>query len=138
MPLRYHPACPFEGERVGCIVAPVQNLAGEVTAVWRIRLAMEGRVRRLGLGPSKGCLARVVDPGGSGHLAIAEGVEDALAFWALTGTPCWSALSGGNMGVAEIPVSFTQVPSSPTPTRWGSRGLGSCGSACGWRAVRYA
>ena len=43
VPLRYHPACPFEGERVGCIVAPVQNLAGEITAVWRIRLVMEGK-----------------------------------------------------------------------------------------------
>ena len=55
--LRWHPACPWGAERVGCIVAPVENVAGDLVAIWRIRPVMDGRVERRGLGPVKGCTA---------------------------------------------------------------------------------
>src|SRR4051794_26524543 len=47
--LRWHPRCPWGASTAGCIVVPVENVAGDVTGVWRIRPTMEGKVRRLGL-----------------------------------------------------------------------------------------
>jgi DNA primase len=109
--LRWHPYCPWEGSRVGCIVVPVENAAGDVTAVWRIRPVMAGKVQRLGLGPVKGCFAPVIDHADieDGVLTIAEGVEDALSAWVLTTYPAWAALSAGNMKVLELPQRFRRI-----------------------------
>jgi DNA primase len=107
--LRWHPRCPWEGGWVGCIVVPVEDRAGDVTGVWRIRPAMEGKVRRLGLGPVKGCCARVIDHASQPVLAVAEGVEDALAAWMLTTYPAWAALSAGNMADLNLPEHVEQV-----------------------------
>ena len=53
--IRWHPACPWGDDHVGCIVAPVVcHRTGYTIAVWRIRPVMEGLVERMGLGPAKG------------------------------------------------------------------------------------
>jgi hypothetical protein len=107
--LRYHGACPWGGDRVPAIVVPVQDHAtGEVVAVWRIRPVLEGKVERKGLGPSGGNCARLC-PADGPELAIAEGVEDALAYAELEGVPCWAALSAGNMGGLVLPERFREV-----------------------------
>ena len=89
--LRWHPACPWGAERVGCIVAPVENVAGDLVAIWRIRPVMDGNVERRGLGPVKGCFAPVIDHAELEVLTVAEGVEDALSAWVLTTYPAWAA-----------------------------------------------
>ena len=95
--IRWHPECPWHDQRVGCIVCPVvSHQTGYVVGIWRIRPTLEGKVERMGLGPAKGNVAPLWWPDGD-ELAIAEGVEDALAVHALTGMPCWAALSSGNM-----------------------------------------
>jgi len=107
--LRFHPRCPWERGTAPCIVAPVENAEGELTGIWRIRLAKEGKVERLGLGPTKGNFAPVVDHAGLDTLTIAEGVEDALAAWELTTYPAWAALNAGNMAVLRLPTQFRHV-----------------------------
>jgi putative DNA primase/helicase len=42
-------------------------------------------------------------------LAIAEGVEDGLAYRILSGVPTWAALSAGNMAALVLPERFTEV-----------------------------
>lgn len=53
-------------------------------------------------GPVGGGAVRLANPDG-GALAVAEGIETALAYAALTGTPTWAALSASGMKQAEIP-----------------------------------
>ena len=64
---------------------------------------MEGKVERLGLGPMRGNFAPVIDHAGLETLAVAEGVEDALAAWVLTTYPAWAALSASNMADLQLP-----------------------------------
>ena len=114
--LRWHPHCPWELGTAGCIVAPIENLAGDLVAIWRIRPVMDGKVERRGLGPMKGCPAPVIDHAGLDVLTIAEGVEDALAAWVLTTYPAWAALSAGNMAALQLPSSSGRSSSAPTPS----------------------
>jgi hypothetical protein len=107
--VRWHARCPWGGRKVGCIVVPVTcHCTGCVTAIWRIRPVMKGKVERLGLGPVSGNAARLFPAYGPG-LVIAEGVEDALAAHALTGAPAWAALSRGNMAALVLPERFRDV-----------------------------
>ena len=63
--------------------------------------SVPGRERRT-YGPVRGAAVRLaaID---SGFLAIAEGLETALAYAALTGTPTWAALSSAGMKHLELP-----------------------------------
>ena len=107
--LRWHPHCPWGLGTAGCIIAPIENIAGDLVAIWRIRPVMEGEVERRGLGPMAGCPAPVIDHAGLEILTVAEGVEDALAAWVLTTYPAWAALSAGNMAALNLPAQFRQV-----------------------------
>ena len=53
-------------------------------------------------GPVRGAAVRLAAMDG-GVLAMAEGIETALAYAALTGTPTWAALSSAGMKHAEFP-----------------------------------
>ena len=53
-------------------------------------------------GPVRGCAVRLADMAG-GILAVAEGIETALAYAALTGTPTWAALSAAGLKHLELP-----------------------------------
>jgi DNA primase len=107
--LRWHAACPWETGTAGCIVVACRDAQDELRAIWRIRPAMEGKVERKGLGPVGGCLATVMDDAGLDEIAIAEGVEDALAAQWLVNVPTWAALSAGNMERAVVPERFRSV-----------------------------
>jgi putative DNA primase/helicase len=107
--LRWHSRCPWEGGSRGAIVAPVNDAAtGLVTGVWRILPQLAGPVERRGLGPTKGNASRLCWAAGP-LLAVAEGVEDALAYHELSGVPAWAALSAGNMAVLALPARFAEV-----------------------------
>ena len=71
--LRWHPACPWGRERVGCIVVPVSNVDGDVTGIWRIRPSLEGAVERRGLGSVLGGCARVIDDAALSIIARCRG-----------------------------------------------------------------
>jgi hypothetical protein len=107
--LRWHPACPWGRERAGCIVAPVSNVGGDATGIWRIKPSLDGPVERRGMGSVMGGCARVIDDGAQSIIAVAEGVEDALSAWVLTTYPCWAALSTAGMKALELPPQFEQV-----------------------------
>jgi hypothetical protein len=108
--LRWYAACPWQAGTAGCIVAPVHDLAGNVTAVWRIRPSMTEPMkdRRRGLGAIKGGCSRLFHAEGP-CLVVAEGVEDALAARELTTYPAWAALSAANMAALVLPSIHTQV-----------------------------
>ncbi len=53
-------------------------------------------------GPVRGATVRLAGTEG-GVLAVAEGIETALAYATLTGTPTWAALSAAGMKHAELP-----------------------------------
>lgn len=55
-----------------------------------------GDLPRITFGPSKNTAVRLLPPV-SGELAICEGVETALAFYALHKTPAWAALGTANL-----------------------------------------
>ena len=57
-------------------------------------------------GPVRGAVVRLAAMDG-GALAVAEGIETALAYAALTGTPTWAALSAAGMKQAELPDGLT-------------------------------
>lgn len=68
-------------------------------------------------------------PAESGELAVAEGIETALSYAALTGTPTWAALSAGNLAAFVTPPgirtlaasSYLPVTGSERRRRRGSR-----------------
>jgi phage/plasmid primase-like uncharacterized protein len=106
--LRWHPACPWGEATAGCIVAPVHDVDGCVTAIWRIKPTLDGKVERRGLGPMAGGCCRLIDASAK-VLVVAEGVEDALAAWELTTYPAWAALSAGNMAALNLPSEHRAV-----------------------------
>ena len=63
--------------------------------------SLPDRVRRT-YGPVRGGAIRLA-PMNGGVLAVAEGIETALAYAALTGTPTWAALSSAGMKHLELP-----------------------------------
>ena len=63
--------------------------------------SLPGRERRTH-GPVRGATVRLTAMDGCA-LAVAEGIETALAYAALTGTPTWAALSAAGMKHAELP-----------------------------------
>ena len=58
--------------------------------------------KRRTYGPVRGAAVRLAEME-SGVLAVAEGIETALAYAALTGTPTWAALSAAGMKHVELP-----------------------------------
>lgn len=108
--IRAHPACPYGRSTAPALIAPVNcSRTGLVVAVWRVLLRPDGtKIERLGLGPTKGNASRLFWPEGD-ELAIAEGVEDALAFRELTGLPTWAALSAGNLAKLILPRFIRRV-----------------------------
>jgi DNA primase len=110
--LRWYPKCPWSsapGGRAGCIVAPINDcVTDRIVGVWRILPVLTGKVERRGLGPMSGNTCRLF-PAEGPQIVIAEGVEDALAAYELTGIPAWAALSAGNMASLALPERLREV-----------------------------
>lgn len=101
------------------LVARLDDVLGEMKAVWRIYLDGEsGRKAdvenpKLGLGPSIGCAVRL--GGLAPRIGSAEGIETAIAAWALNGFrfPVWSMLSTSGMAGFEIPIEVEHIDIFP-------------------------
>lgn len=108
-PLRFHPACPREGERLPALVALMSDPAtGEPCGIHRTYLAADGRDRlrdakgRAMLGGA-GVVRLVPDAEVTLGLGIAEGIETSLACIQGFGwRPVWAATSAG--AIARFPV----------------------------------
>jgi hypothetical protein len=109
--LRWHPACPWEKGRHGCMVALFTDaISGEPKAIHRTAVTPAGeKIGRKALGPTGGCVIRLwPDEDVTEGLVCGEGIETTLA--AATriehlGTllqPAWATASAGNM--AKLPV----------------------------------
>jgi hypothetical protein len=111
--VRYHPACPFAGERTPTMLALVRDiLTDKPKAVHRTALSHDGRKvtiagnDRLSLGPVAGGAVKLTpDEDVTTCLGIGEGIESALSLRLAPEfglSPVWSLLSAG--GVERFPV----------------------------------
>jgi putative DNA primase/helicase len=118
--LRFHPALPYPNAgNLPALVCRVDDVEGELTAVWRIFLKPDGSGKadvenpKLGLGPAGGGAVRI--GGASTRVGVAEGVESAIGAWLLTGRkfPVWAALSTSGMSGIELPLQIEHVTVFP-------------------------
>jgi hypothetical protein len=103
--LRFHHRCPWPGgERHPCLLAAFRDLVtDELVAVHRIRVDRPDfwpKTERAMLGPVKGAAVKLVPI--TDTLAVAEGVETALAASLLGHGPAWALGSAG--AVERLPV----------------------------------
>lgn len=117
--LGFHPALPYPGKgRMPALVARVDDVAGNITGVWREFISPDGRkagveLQKLGLGPVSGGAVRL---GGQGaRIGVAEGVRTALGAWALIGFeyPVWACLSTSGLTGFEVPLLVERVVGFP-------------------------
>ncbi len=105
--LRLHAGAP----RRPMMVALVQDRDGRAQAIHRTYLRPDGRGKadmrspRLMLGRVGGGAVRLGPPH-NGVVALAEGIETALAFRALHGLTCWAALSAAGVQSFQPPASI--------------------------------
>lgn len=127
--LRFHESLihDFTKKAYPALVARVDDVAGEFTAVWRTYLRADARKadvdpNKMGRGPAAGGAVRLFGLGLTKTIAIAEGVETALGYWMLTGgrQPVWAALSTAGLIGFEVPLGIervTIVPDGDRPIR---------------------
>jgi hypothetical protein len=106
--LGFHSSCPFDGERLPCMVALVRNIqTDEPQAIHRTALKLGPRPERIGrlsLGPIAGGAIKLSLDGDVTHgLLIGEGVETVLsASLRFKFRPCWSVIS--RSGIEKFPI----------------------------------
>ena len=114
-PIRFDSAAKHpSGRRVGCMLALLADAAGEPRAIHRTFLAPGGEGKaafepqRMTLGPVAGTAVRLFPV--AERLAVAEGIETALAAAMLLRLPAWAAVSAGNLGDAlALPAEVQEV-----------------------------
>jgi hypothetical protein len=103
--LRYHPAAPTSYEKANtapAMVAGVQGPDGSPVGLHVTYIKPDGSGKAFGnksrvmFGYFSGAAIRLA-PIDKGELAVAEGIETALSFQMLTGTPTWSVLNTTTM-----------------------------------------
>lgn len=103
--IRFHGACPFDGERLPCMVAAMRGIeSDEIQAVHRTALTPQGtKLDRMMLGPAGGTAIKL-DPHNAvtDELVIGEGVESGMAARILGHGPTWALGSVG--GIRSFPV----------------------------------
>jgi hypothetical protein len=111
--IRFHPACPFAGERTPAMICLVRDVVtNEPRAIHRTALTHDGHKAkingkdRLALGPIAGGAIKVTpDENVMLCLGIGEGIESALSLRNLTEfgcSPVWSLISAS--GVETFPI----------------------------------
>jgi putative DNA primase/helicase len=111
--IRFHPACPFAGERTPAMVCLVRDVVtNEPKAIHRTALTQDGQKReirglsRLSLGPvSGGAIKLTLDENVTTCLGVGEGVETTLKLHSMPEygpSPIWSLISAS--GVKHLPV----------------------------------
>jgi hypothetical protein len=111
--LRFHPAAPRSRDPEGAprhraMVAAVQRQDGRAlglhcTYITPDGLKASGDRSRLMFGRTSEGAVRLFALGPEGVLAVAEGIETALAFEALHGVPTWAALSTSGLSTFRLP-----------------------------------
>ncbi len=102
-----------DGPAFDCMIAAVRNAAGEVTGVQRTYLASGGAGKarvptpKLSLGNLSGGAIRLAPP--AECMAIAEGIETALSFMALSGLPTWATAGTSMMPRVRFPEIVREV-----------------------------
>jgi hypothetical protein len=121
--LRFHPALRYvdedgqhQGEFPG-LVARVESVTGEFVGLHRTFLDPEGtrkadvpaakKLLAVRDGATRGAAIRLAEAGEV--LALAEGIETALAVMEATGTPAWATISAGGMELVEIPPTVRRL-----------------------------
>ena len=115
--LRYHPRI-FDGDSKKewpAMVASIQDAKGEMAGIhltfleridgrWeKARMDAPKKQRKIGRSIS-GCSIRLAaQSGGDGCLAVAEGIETAIAVKEMYGTPCWSAMNATGLAGFLLP-----------------------------------
>jgi hypothetical protein len=122
--VRYHPraqlAYPWNLEAGDlrtwpAMVALVQQASGVPCGLHLTALRPDGsgkadlRAPRRMLGDVAGGAVRLAPVNESGELAVAEGIETALAFRQMTGTPTWAALSASGLRTFTPPPGLTRL-----------------------------
>ena len=112
--IRWHPACPFQGERVGAMVALIRDLVtDEPVGIHRTaldavgnKLAHLGGKGRLVLGSkAHGAVKLTPDADVTHCLGIGEGIETTLSLRRLPefgASPVWALLDAGNMSALPV------------------------------------
>ncbi len=117
--LAFHPALQYPGNgKMPALVARVDDVAGELTGIWREFIRADGRkadveLQKLGLGPVAGGAVRI---GGMGrHIGAAEGVRTALGVWSLIDYryPVWPCLSTSGLLGFEVPLGVERITIYP-------------------------
>lgn len=106
--IRHNPNLTYSqaGLKFHALVAAIQAPDRHVVGVHRIYLLHDGRKAqvaspKMSLGPVAGNAVRLAAAGPT--LALAEGIESALAFQQATGIPTWAAVSASNLPNVVIP-----------------------------------
>jgi hypothetical protein len=99
------------GITLPALVALVSDPGGNVSAIHRIFLALEGgaktdlKPRTASFGPIAGCAIRLADEAvvrAAGELIVGEGLETVASAAVLLRLPAWSAIAAGNLGHAMV------------------------------------
>lgn len=112
--LRYHPSLQdgITGRTYPVMVAKVSDVHGNLCGVHRTFLDATGSKANMldpkkSLGNVAGGAVRLCEAGDT--LAVAEGIETALAYHELTGTPTWAALSTSGLRRLLLPPTIHKV-----------------------------
>jgi putative DNA primase/helicase len=144
--LRFHPACPFDGERVPCMIALVRNIhTNTPQAVHRIAIEREADgsirtkgVRRRALGPINDGAIKLIDNAEvTTCLGIGEGIESTLSMRRrplFMASPVWALISAGGIQafpmLAGIEVLFIAVDNDKPDLKTGKRAGQDAAKAC--------
>jgi len=114
--LRYHPGV-FDGDskrKYQAMVASIQDFRGapsgihltfleEVDGRWiKARIPAPKKQRKIARTIAGGAI-RLTTKGGDGCLAVAEGIETAIAVREMYGTPCWSTMNSSGLVSFQLP-----------------------------------
>lgn len=92
-----------------CLIASVQDVAGDVTGIQRIWLAHDGLGKadvakpKRSLGTVKGGAIRLGDPDGFGVVTVCEGPETGLSIAEMLGGPVWVAAGASFLPSMQFP-----------------------------------
>jgi phage/plasmid primase-like uncharacterized protein len=93
------------------MLARVESVTGELVGLHRTWLAADGSariVKKLAAGSKvAGAAIRMYDA--TERLAVAEGIETALAIYQRTGWPVWACISAGGMAQLKLPDNVLDV-----------------------------